>query len=113
MAIKYNEKTGRFEGKVRSPFDGSILKIDAPVFGSEDELRALQAQVYTMCGGGLLGQFAAERPADFYIDVRVGRLPYPKHKIYRAVEVLRGMALSLGIDPRNLPKCQAVGAWVF
>ena len=67
-----------------------------------DELAALQVAVYVMCGGGLLGRFAAEQPADFYIDDRCGKLPYPKRAIYQTVCVLEALAKAAGKDPRNL-----------
>ena len=61
-----------------------------------------QVAVYVMCGGGLLGKMASEQPADFYIDGRVGRLPYNRKAITQAVEVLRVHAEKEGFDPRNL-----------
>jgi len=64
----------------------------------------LQVAVYTMIGGGLLGRMAAEQPADFYIDSRVGKLPYPKRDILQAVAVLAIIAEANGLDPHNLPK---------
>lgn len=53
------------------------------------ELQQLQVAVNVMCGGGFLGSFAAEQPGEgFYIDSRVGRLPYKVKEIYQAVAVL-------------------------
>jgi len=69
----------------------------------KSELPLMQACVYTMCGGGMLGRFAAENPADFYIDDRVGKLPYPKKEIYQAVAVLKTLAEVWGYDAHHLP----------
>lgn len=44
--------------------------------------------VNTMIGGGLLGNFAVNQPNVFYIDSRVGKLPYPKRDIKQAVVIL-------------------------
>lgn len=62
-----------------------------------------QVAVYVMCGGGVLGSFAAEQPADFYIDDRVGRLPYPRKEICQAVETLTTIAEVNGLNPKHLP----------
>lgn len=72
-----------------------------------DILRRLenaQVAVYVMCGGGYLGRFAAEQPADFYIDMRVGRLPYPKRVIEKAVLRLALLAQEAGLNPHDMPK---------
>ena len=74
----------------------------APGFGPEI-ISLHQVAVYVMCGGGFLGSFAAEQPADFYIDDRVGRLPYGRTDIYRAVETLSKIAKARGFNPHNLP----------
>lgn len=63
----------------------------------------MQVTVYVMCGGGFLGRFAAEQPMDFYIDDRVGCLPYSREEIYQAVETLKTIAAANGIDPHRLP----------
>lgn len=73
-------------------------------WGSGDHLKAHQVAVYVMCGGGHLGTFAAQQPADFYIDDRVGRLPYPRAKIEQAVRCLAALAEAAGLDPRHLPE---------
>jgi hypothetical protein len=62
-----------------------------------------QVAVYVMCGGGFLGQFAARQPADFYIDSRVGRLPFGRREIGQAVAVLATIAEAKGLDPHHLP----------
>lgn len=66
------------------------------------KLRLHQVRIFTMCGGGFIGHFAATQPADFYIDDRVGKLPYKKKEIYLAVEHLRRMADEAGLDPKRL-----------
>jgi len=70
-------------------------------FGLES-IPAHQIAVYVMCGGGFLGHFAAEQPADFYIDDRVGRLPYPKAQIRQAVETLVTLSEKAGLNPHHL-----------
>ncbi len=67
------------------------------------DVGAAQVAVYVMAGGGLIGRFAAEQPADFYVYDRVSRRPYPKRELYRAVAVLARMAQANGLDPRNMP----------
>jgi hypothetical protein len=68
-----------------------MLKLDLAEVAESDkayrkdrEMGTLQTVVYIMCGGGILGHFAAEQPADFYIDDRVGKLAYPKRQILQA-----------------------------
>jgi hypothetical protein len=56
-----------------------------------------------MCGGGFLGKFAAEQPADFYVDSRVGSLPYPVEQIEQAVRALRAIAEGAGLNPHAMP----------
>lgn len=63
-----------------------------------------QVAVYVMCGGGFLGSFAAEQPADFYIDDRMGKLPYKKDEIYQAVRTLVTIAEKSGLDPHSMPR---------
>ncbi len=60
-----------------------------------------------MCGGGFLGRSAAEQPADFYIDDRIGKLPYGRREIVQAVKVLETMAKAWGFDPHHLPEMPA------
>lgn len=66
-------------------------------------LGAHQVAVYVMVGGGYLGRSAAQSPADFYIDDRVGARPYSRTKIYTAVAYLCEIARAAGHDPHNLP----------
>lgn len=68
----------------------------------------LQTAVYVMCGGGMLGRSAAEQPGNFYIDNfyiddRVGRLPYKRLEILQAVAVLAAVAKAMGFDPLKMP----------
>jgi hypothetical protein len=69
-----------------------------------DTIPAMQVAIFTMCGGGMLGHMAAEQPETFYIDDRVGRLPYPKKQIYQAVETLKTIARANGLDPKHMPE---------
>jgi len=73
-------------------------------YATKETVAAMQVIVYVMCGGSLLGRFAAEQPKDFYIDDRCSRLPYPKRAIYQAVKALVQEAECVGIDPRNMPR---------
>lgn len=66
------------------------------------ELAQLQLAVYVMCDGGLLGRFAAQQPGDFYIDSRVGRLPYSQTKIMQVIAVMNIYCEVLGLNPRNV-----------
>ena len=82
----------------------SLLVRDSVAPGFGPEIISLhQVAVYVMCGGGFLGQFAAEQPADFYIDERVGRLPYGRADICRAVATLSRIAEARGLNPHMLP----------
>ena len=77
---------------------------DSAVPGFGPEIIPLhQVAVYVMCGGGFLGHFAAEQPADFYIDDRVGRLPFRRSEICYAVRTLAQIAKSRGLNPHDLP----------
>jgi hypothetical protein len=66
-----------------------------------------QTAVFVMAGGGLLGRFASEQPADFYIDDRKGRLPYSNQAVVQAVELLTRFAEALDLDPHRLPERMA------
>lgn len=68
-----------------------------------DCLGPQQVMVYVMAGGGFVGRLAAEQPADFYVDDRASRRPYPLGSLYQAVNVLQAMAEALGLNPHNLP----------
>ena len=67
-----------------------------------ESIPPMQTAVYVMCGGGFLGRFAAEQPMDFYIDDRVGCLPYSREEIYQAVETLKTIVIANGMDPHRL-----------
>lgn len=69
-----------------------------------EKIGALQVGVYVMAGGGLLGRSAAQQPSEFYIDDRVGRLPYARKAIMQAVDVLAIIGQKAGLDPRNMPE---------
>ena len=69
---------------------------------SAGTIPSMQVAVYVMCGGGFLGRFAAEQPMDFYIDDRVGCLPYSREEIYQAVETLKTIVIAKGMDPHRL-----------
>lgn len=71
---------------------------------SKESVTPMQVAVYVMCGGGFLGRMAAEQPAYFYIDDRVGRLPYRKNEIEQAVKALAVIAEANGLDPHHLPE---------
>ncbi len=67
-------------------------------------IAAHQVAVYVMCGGGFLGSAAAHRPADFYIDDRCGKLPYPRREIEQAVKCLAVIAEAAGMNSHKLPE---------
>lgn len=69
-----------------------------------EAVAAMQVAVYVMCGGGFMGESAASRPADFYIDARITALPYKAKEILQAVKVLAFVAGLAGYDPHNMPK---------
>lgn len=56
-----------------------------------------------VAGGGILGKSAAEQPADFYVDARVSRRPYPLRQLYRAVKTLALLAEANGLNPHAMP----------
>lgn len=70
----------------------------------ENSIGSHQVAVFVMCGGGMLGHFAASQPESFYIDDRVKKLPYPKREIYQAVETLVTIAKANSLDPKHLPE---------
>lgn len=69
-----------------------------------DTIPTMQTAVFVMCGGGFLGKFAAEQPEKFYIDDRVAKLPYSKRAIYQAVETLKTIAKTNGLDTNKMPE---------
>lgn len=92
--------------------DMEIVKTNANYWKKKD-IPAMQIAVYVMCGGGMLGRMAAEQPADFYIDDRVGRLPYPKREIEQAVQVLATIAKAKRMDTHNMtmPRIHNLGVF--
>jgi hypothetical protein len=116
--IKYNKEKRAFIGRIKS-LDGERWIAINHEIGKDGgtptikDIESIQWIVYTMIGGGMLGEFAMTQPADFYIDLRVGRLPYPHRRIFHAVEILKGLAEYLGLDPHNLPKPDRLNYWIF
>ena len=82
--------------------DQDIIKNETAE-GFRESIPYHQVAVFVMCGGDFLGKFAAEQPADFYIDGRVGKLPYSRKEIMQAVETLVSIAEGNGMDPHRLP----------
>lgn len=76
---------------------------DGRIWGLKRSVAAHQTAVFVMCGGGTLGELAAQQPADFYIDQRVGRLPFSRGAILQAVGVLATIAIKNGLDPHDMP----------
>jgi len=114
LGLEYDPESGRVRGFVKGIYHGRPIQIDNDLsYFTERDLETLQVEIYVMCGGGMLGHFGATQPADFYIDSRVGRLPYPKRVIYQAVEMLKALAIKLGKDPHNLPEPRIVNPWVW
>ena len=115
--ITYNDKTKRIKGKVKSFDKERWINIDFKFDNGNKptikELEHLQVMVYTMIGGGMLGQFAMTQPESFYIDLRVGRLPYSKKDIYNVIEMMKASCDYLGKNPNDLPAPSFSGCWVF
>lgn len=118
--IKYNYTTKRIEGKVKSydrerwvAIDFDFKNIHESLRPTKETLKLQQVMLYTMCGGGMLGRSAMCQPADFYIDLRVGRLPFPHKDIFMAVEMIKAICDYLGENPHKLPEPQFFGSWVF
>ena len=84
--------------------DQARVRESAPTYWGLETIGAHQVALYVMCGGGLLGRFAAEQPADFYIDDRVGRLPYSRDEIYQAAATLVSIAEADELNPHDLPQ---------
>lgn len=74
------------------------------------KIQAMQVAVYVMCGGGMIGRFAATKPADFYIDDRVSRRPFGLRKIMKAVQALANAAQEEGLKPHDLEEGPALVA---
>lgn len=67
------------------------------------EIGPQQIAVYIMLGGGMIGEFATQKPADFYLDERAPNPPYHIAKIQQAIRVLIAIAEAHGLDPHDLP----------
>jgi hypothetical protein len=81
-----------------------VLVRDVVPLGLGPEIIMLhQVAVYVIAGGGHLGRWAAENPADFYLDQRTGKLPFSRDDILRAVATLARIATAHGFDPHELP----------
>lgn len=76
-------------------------------------IATMQGAIFAMCGGGLLGRSAVEQPADFYIDDRVGKLPYPKKAIVQAVKTLVTVATLNGLNPHNMKMAEFHNCGIF
>lgn len=70
---------------------------------ADADIGAMQIAIYVACGGGWIGEMHAKQPADSYVDLRVGKLPYSRTAINNMRIVLIEMAEARGLDPRNLP----------
>lgn len=68
-----------------------------------ETIAACRVAVYTMIGGGMLGQSAANDPWTFYIDTRVGKLPYSKRDIMHAVRDLATLCDAAGLTSVTMP----------
>ena len=114
--IKYNYETKKIEGKVKSLDRERWIDIDFSLENkqpTDKTLEFLQVMIYVMVGGGMLGRLAMCQPADFYIDLRVGRLPYSQKDISNVVEMIKAVADYLTKDPHKLPEPDFYGCWVF
>jgi hypothetical protein len=69
-----------------------------------EEMQALRVAVYTMIGGGMIGNFAVNQPKDFYIDSRVSKRPYKIRQIYQAVAVLAVYVKVLKLTYDTMPR---------
>ena len=78
-----------------------------------DDIPLIQAQISAMIGDSWLAKSAIGQPADFYIDTRVGKLPYAKRDILRAVELLVDVSLACGLDPHNLEVPQVLSRMLY
>lgn len=86
--------------RVRDYFDDEVKSSPQKAIERFNNTRMF---VYVMCGGGLIGNFAVTDPWSFYIDDRVGRLPYSRKAIYQSVEVIKIMAELLGYKSGSMP----------
>lgn len=111
--IKFNREANRMQGKVKSLGDELNVDTDCHIRWTEADLQSAQVAVYVMIGGGMLGAFAMRQPASFYIDTRVGKLPYSRKDIMQVIECIIAACHVLGKDAHNLPEPSLPGCWVF
>lgn len=71
---------------------------------ADADIGALQAVIYTACGGGWLGNIYAHSPGIATIDSSYGKRPYSRKEIDNMRQVLVAMAEQRGLDPNNLPE---------
>lgn len=95
---------------------GECIKARLECKGREavlQEMKQLQAAVYVMVGGGLIGNSAATQPAGFYVDGRVSKRPYSLRNIEKAVKTLHIYQDVLGITdmPRDYFDCHNCDVW--
>jgi len=81
----------------------TLVKDQAPQGWGPEIIEAHQVCLFVMCGGGHMGRFAAENPADFYIDDRIGQLPFSRQEIQTAAATLATIAKAHGLNPHDLP----------
>jgi len=80
------------------------LKVKGGKAKLREEMQALRIAIYTMIGGGMLGNFAVNQPKDFYIDSRVSKRPYKLRDIYQAVAVLAVYVNVLKLTTDTMPR---------
>ena len=114
-----NQHVNRITNDVREDKNGGneMKKLDLTevmMNANKYDLQQQQVVVSVMCGGGMLGRFAAEQPADFVLsDKKAVGLPFEKKEIEQAVEVLAIIAKHYSFDPHNLPSVRFHNCGVF
>jgi hypothetical protein len=84
--------------RIRTQAEGAIRCAGGDV---ERAIQTLQLVVFTMAGGGWLGESASVQPGGFYVDGRVSRRPYQVRAIKQATRVLAEVARIGGYDPET------------
>lgn len=107
--IQYNRDMGKLTIKRKN----EKFEIDIASIFIKDDIPTIQIMLYVMCGGGMLGKFAITNPANFYIDTRVGKLPYKKKDIIQTVHILSAIAEFFGANPCRLPEPNIPSCWIF
>lgn len=104
MATRYTDGTWKLDmTEVENNFRQE-LKVKGGKAKLREEMQALRVAIYTMIGGGMLGDFAVNQPKDFYIDARVSKRPYKNRSIYQAVAVLALYVKVLGLNYDTMPR---------